>query len=323
VTTGDPRDFAAHWHPALRDAIRCWKDDAELGDLHRKLSAHTDEMTFLDATAEAMIAHRLRDAGATVRFEVPTPSGRAADFIVDLDDVQFCLHIKRAETRRPHTRRLTISSRLRMLERIKRPYIVSLRWDPTVRDAQMQKIVADAAEFIGRARVGDESVIRDDAGNEIGGVLIVAPSAGTHVQLTIGLPDGFIDETRRLRRLLSRGYRQFMPRMLNIIVIGTSGVEDLPSFESALLGAPVERWDRHPPHGRRIAHGRARDGFWTKASHADSRIAGWFLFAPDQPAFRSRLWYRSPGPTAVDEVVTRLLCTDGEPVPAARDDRDA
>jgi hypothetical protein len=298
-------------HPLLRDAIESWRDDATLAPLYRKLRAHADEPKFLDATAEAMVAHYLRMRGATLSAEVITPAGRAADFIVHRNDLEYCLHVKRADTRAPHTRKLVISSRLRMLERIARPYTVSVRWDPMLRDVQLQQFVENAAEFIQRAHVGDESVIRDAQGRELGGVLVVAPWTGSHVHLTIGLPDGFVDETQRIRRLLRRAHRQFMPKMKNVILIGTSSPADVAAFESALLGAHVERWDTHPPEGRRIAHGRAEDGFWSRNRFADSLIAGWFLFAPEREEFLCRLWIRRADDAghAVEQMITETLHT--------------
>ncbi|MCA9297119.1 MAG: hypothetical protein KC983_11395 [Phycisphaerales bacterium] len=298
-------------HPILRDAIESWREDAALAPLYRKLHAHEDETKFFDATAEAMVAHHLRTRGATLSVEVITPAGRAAGFIVHRDDLDYCLHVKRADTRAPQTRKLMISSRLRMLERIARPYTVSIRWNPTLRDVQLQEFVEKAAEFIQRAHVGDESVIRDATGGELGGVLIVAPWTGSHVHLTIGLPDGFVDETQRIRRLLRRAHRQFMPKMKNVILIATSSSADVAAFESALLGAHVERWDTHPPEGRRIAHGRAEDGFWSRNRFADSHIAGWFLFAPEREQFLCRLWIRRADDAgqAVEQMITDTLHT--------------
>ena len=62
-----------------------------------------------------------------------------------------------------------MSSRLRYLERIARPYVVKVRFPDNLTDQQMQRFVVSAAEFIRQARVGDELVIRDDDGAELGG----------------------------------------------------------------------------------------------------------------------------------------------------------
>ena len=61
---------------------------------------------------------------------------------------------------------------------------------------------------------------------------------------------------------MRKAYRQFMPGATNVILICSSHVEDAEDFATALLGSHIERWDAHPPQGRRVAHGRDADGFW-------------------------------------------------------------
>ena len=46
-------------------------------------------------------------------------------------------------------------------------------------------LILEASPFIRQARVGDELVVKGDNGDEIGGVLIVAPWEGAHVTLAI------------------------------------------------------------------------------------------------------------------------------------------
>jgi hypothetical protein len=284
--------FAAQLHPSVVDEMRGWVDDPELGKLFASLDAHPSFKSFLDTYAEAMVARHLRARGCALTFEVPTPSGRACDFLVEVDGQQFYLHVKRADTEPPRGRRLTISSRLRYLERIERPYVVSVRWHEGVTDSQMQRLVRSAREFIMHAHVGDELVVHDDDGREIGGVLIVAPWEGPHVSLAIGLPSGFIDEVQRMRKLLRRAHRQFMPRADNVVLVCSSNEADGEDFEDALLGSHVERWDAFPPRGSRIAHGRASDGLWHGARYGDSRAAGWFRLATEEDRFGVRLLFR-------------------------------
>jgi hypothetical protein len=277
--------------------MRSWAGDAELGKLYAGLNAHDRLKTFLDAYAEALVARHLRARGAALRFEVPTPRGKACDFEVTTDEGRFYLHVKRLDTEQPGRRRLTISSRLRYLERIPRPYMVSVRWHEGTRDAEMERLVREAADFIMQARVGDELVVHDDDGREIGGVLIAAPWEGSHVSLAIGLPSGFIDDTPRMRRLLRRAHTQFMPRADNVILICSSHAEDYEDFERALLGSYVERWDTVPPHGKRVAHGRAGDGLWHGKGFTDSRAAGWFRMTAETSAVDvSLLLRRAPAP---------------------------
>lgn len=306
---GGLQAFRARLHPALVETIEGWHDDPGLGSLHGALMAHTEPKAFFDSCAEAIVARHLVRNGCGVRFEVPTPSGKRCDFAVRDGDAAFFLHVKRIETDRPTERRLSISSRLRYLERIDRPYVVCIRWHDGLRDDQIQRLVTEGASFVRQASVGDEITVRDDRGAELGGLQVVAPWEGDHVRLTIGLPEGFIDDVPRMRRLMGRAYRQFMPRATNVVLLCSAHARDVADCEVALLGSHIERWDAHPPRGRRIAHGRAGDGFWHDQRHQESAIAGWFHFAPDRDGFACRTWYREGWPleAAVGTSLVRLF----------------
>jgi hypothetical protein len=297
--------FADQLHPqALRDVL-AWENDAELTGLLAKLRSHTERKPFFDAWAEAMTARHLRVRGCALRFEVPTPHQRQADFEVSRDGLRFYLHVKRIDSDRPSRRHLVISSRLRVLERIPQPYIVQVRWNEGLNDDQMQMLVAQAEEFIRQARVGDEMRARDHDGGTLGGVRVIAPHEGRHVSVTIGLPTGFIDLSPRMRKLLNRAHEQFMPGEVNVIMICSSHGDDALDFEAALLGSHVERWDQFPPRGRRIAHGRALNGFWSGRRFADSSFAAWACFAPRDEHMRSRLYVRRA--VQIDPAMTTLL----------------
>lgn len=301
--------FGAGLNVEVLGDVEGWARDPALASLHATLDRHTNPKSFMDTYAEALVARHLRRRACDLRFEVPTPTGKACDFEVVHDDAVLYLHVKRLDTDRPIRKRLTISSRLRILERIERPYVVSVRWHEGAGDADMQRLVAQATEFIGHARVGDELAVRDDAGREIGGVLIVAPWEGRHVTLVIGLPSGFADETLRFRRLLRRAHRQFMPRAANVILVCSSEPNDVKEFESALLGSHVERWDAFPAKGERIAHGRAGDGFWHGRRHPDSRVAGWFQLDPDASGIEAVMRFREnpAAATGVRSAVDALM----------------
>ena len=272
--------FRPDLDPAVVDEIAGWADHPELGKLCASLQAIGDQEKFLDTYAEAMVARYLLARACRLQVEVLTPAGRTCDFQVTGGGHDFFLHVKRLNTDRPVRKRLTVSSRLRYLERIRRPYVVSVRFADKLNDRQMQRYVEAAAEFIGRARVGDELLIRDDDGTEIGGCRVVAPWQGSRVTLVLGLPSGFIDEAPRIRRLMRKAYQQFMPGAANVILICSSHVEDADDFGTALLGSHIERWDAHPPRGRRVAHGRDSDGFWHGRRFPESSAAGWFHFTP-------------------------------------------
>jgi hypothetical protein len=297
----------------LVSQIEGWSDHPELRSLWAELHAHTKPKSFFDTYAEALVARHLLAAGCDLRFEVPTPSGKRADFEVTAADQVFYLHVKRINTERPFQRRLSVSSRLRYLERIERPYVVSVRWRDDLDDEQMHRFVVEAANFIKHARVGDEMLVRGEAGKELGGIQVVAPWEGSHVHLTIGLPSGFVDHTLHLRKVMKKAHRQFMPRHVNIILVGTSHQSDVDDLETALLGTHIERWDAFPPRGRRVAHGRDADGFWNGRRNGESQAAGWFWFTESQSVLQSRFWLR-PGHTlapAMADLLSRLFEGDG------------
>ena len=299
------KKFAARLHPTVLADIEGWEGDPLLGKLHATLTHHAGIKSFLDTCAEALVARHLLGRGCGLGLEVPTPNGKACDLEVVHGTTRFFLHVKRLDGERPVRKRLTISSRLRSLERINRPYVVSVRWQERASDADMERLVREAGQFIRDARVGEELAVSDDGGREIGGVLILAPWEGPFVSLVIGLPSGFIDETPRIRRLLRRAYRQFMPKAANLTLLCSSHSEDVDDFASALLGSHVERWDAFPPRGRRIAHGRANDGLWHGGRYVDSRVAGWFLLTPHEASLRVRLLFREHPP--VDDEVRATL----------------
>ena len=139
----------------------------------------------------------------------------------------------------------------------------------------------------------------------MGAVRIFAPWEGDHVSVMIGMRSAFTDQTPRFRRLMQRAYQQFMPRAFNVILVCSDHVDDVADFESALLGSHIERWDAFPPRGKRVAHGRDVDGFWSDKRYAESQVAGWFHFNPRKKFMRSRFWMRDE--QAIDPEVTSLL----------------
>jgi hypothetical protein len=302
------RLFRSELHPQTLKDVEAWDRDSELAGLLAKLRSHTERKPFFDTWAEALVARHLRRRGCALRFEIPTPNDRRADFEVSREGLRFYLHLKRIDTDRPPHRHLIISSRLRVLERIRRPFIVQVRWHEGLTDEQMQRLVQQAETFIEQARVGEEMRGLDHDGREIGGVRILAPQpphGGETVSVTIGLPSGFIDFAPRMRRLLSRAHEQFMPRATNMIMICSSHGDDVIDFENALLGTHIERWDQFPPRGRRVAHGRASDGFWSGKGFSDSSFAVWACIAPNDDRLHCRMYER--GNAADDAAMTSLL----------------
>lgn len=284
-----------HLHPEVIADVARWTGRHPLAPLRSRLSARNDPKARLDAAAEALVGHALLEAGCTIGFEVPTPNGRTCDFEARRDGARVFLHVKRFDPDRP-PRALSVSPRLRYLERIERPFVVRVRWRPRIDDEEMQRLVVEAEAFLRTAHVGDELVVRDEDGREIGGVLVAAPWAGPRVSLAIGLPGGFIDESGRLRRLLRRAAGQFMPRAENVVLVGTTRREDLDDLRSALFGSPEERWDAFPRRGERIAFGRAEDGFWSGRRQHESRAVGWFGVDASAPVPAVRMFLRAGAP---------------------------
>ena len=305
--------FEKDLHPDLVERVRGWAGISGLSRLLESLESQGSRRPFMDHWIEAMVADRLHRRGAELETEVETPAGRTCDFRVRYDGAEWFLHVKRLRSER-RGRKLHISPRLRVLEHIERPFIVRVRWADGLDDDSMQQLVVRASEFLEMAKVGDELTVRDETGFEVGAVRVVGPWEGSHVSLAIGLPGGFIDETARLRRLLDKAYRQFMPRQDNVVLVAGSRQDEAIDFESAVLGATEERWDAHPGKGGRAALGRASDGFWAGSSRPESRICAWCLANPADKTLRIDLHLREdprPDP-ALAATVLRLLSDPGE-----------
>ncbi len=284
--------FAHDLNPAVVGMIRSWQGDSELESLYHRLQARKNRRGFLDSFAEALVALHARRHGCSIRVEVPTPSGKTCDLLLERDGVKLFVHVKRLGGTRPRNRRLKIPSRLRILEQIEKPWVVKIRWQEGLPDELMQYYVTETGSFIETARLGDEHVVRDQNGTELGGVKIVAPNDVRRVSLVIGLPSGFVDETPRVSRLLHRAHKQFMPMEANIILVCTPHREGAGDVETALLGSHIERWDEHPAKGSRVAHGRSTDGFWQSNQMVESQLAGWFWLAPMYDAYQGKIWVR-------------------------------
>ena len=285
--------FAADLNPAIVGTIRSWQGDGELDGLFHRLQHRTTRRSFLDSFAEALVALHARKNGCKITVEVPTPTGKMCDLLLERDGQKMYVHVKRLGGRQPANKRLTISSRLRVLENIQKPWVVKIRWRRDLDDKQMQRYVTGAASFIERARLGDEHVVREENGDELGGVKIVAPNDEDRVSLVIGLPDGFKDDTPRVIKLLHRARKQFMPKEANLILVCTPDLKGADEVETALLGSHVERWDEHPKKGKRVAHGRSDDGFWEAKHRKESQLAGWFWLAPMHGEYQGKLWVRN------------------------------
>lgn len=225
--------------------------------------------------AEALIARRAVRTGLPIAFEVPTPSGRTCDVVIRDEDVRICLHVKHlagpAPTRTgpPHAR---MPAAFRDLAREPVRRVLGIEWMPGLRASDLRHAAADARHLLLRGSIGDESILHGRGGLRVGRARVIAPTDMSHAVIVAGIPDrGMLDCADRLLR---KAHAQFMPRAHNVIVVA-GRARDAHAVTDALAGAPIERWDRFPRRGERMAHGRATDGFWSGQSHRDSALAAW------------------------------------------------
>ncbi|HMN95436.1 MAG TPA: hypothetical protein PKC43_04395 [Phycisphaerales bacterium] len=279
--------------PGLLDAAAGWRSDPELAPIAARLFAGRDPETVATAAAEAVVARRLRERGCALRTEIPTPAGRSCDFEVRRDGCVFYLHVKRLRPRWEFTP-LLVPDAVRVLERIERPLVVALRWRERLQLPEMRRLLAEAASFIEAAQLGEEMLLRDEAGEELGSCRILAASEGPTVSLVIGLPREFGDALHRVQRLLRKAFAQFMPGAVNVVaIVGES--DERRTVETALLGSPAERWDLLPRRGERIALGRADDGFWHGGRFAESHAVAWCRVNAEGELAESSTWFRQIG----------------------------
>ena len=121
-------NFANDLNPAIVGQIRSWQGDKELDELFHRLQHRKTRRGFLDSFAEAQVALHARLMGCKITVEVPTPSGKMCDLLLERDGVKLYVHVKRLGGRSPSNKRLMISSRLRVLENIQKPWVVKIRW---------------------------------------------------------------------------------------------------------------------------------------------------------------------------------------------------
>jgi hypothetical protein len=265
------------------------------------------EDLFLSSVAEAVLARRLLEAGCTIDFERPTSGGRHADFHVRAEGDEFYVHVKRialppsGDAARP----LPPPEALVALARIARPVSVALRWEERAGADDLAELRESLDGFVRQASVGDEVVVRADDGRWLGAARIAAPCASGGVELRTGGDAGWEAAVPRVQRLLRKAYSQFMPGETNVVCLASDSAGALEAVETALLGTVVERWDRFPPRGQRVAHGRAEDGFWSRGQFAESELVSWF---PVDSAVPACTWERPGGtPTARDARVAAVL----------------
>jgi len=321
AVNGGLHRFRDRVDPGLLSEIDAWIGRHPLVRIRSALEARTDEKAFFDALAEAVLARHVLSLGFDVETEVPTVGNMTADLRVSKGGREVFLHVKRVATDIDNraSRQIVISPRLRALEMVPRPWLIRVRWSSVANDRQMQRLVEEGMDFLRHASVGDELKVTDHDGSDLGGIRVLAPHDGRRVVLHIGMPDGFIDHTPRMRKRLDRAFAQFKPGAENAIVVASSDHQDGFDFETALLGQFVERWDRRPTDGRRVAHGRDDLGFWSGGAHPSSRVASWFRLSPHSGEFSPRMWFRQSDLPAPDgaQMLRAIFGEEEPPEPTA------
>jgi len=260
--------------------------------------------------AEARLARTLIRAGFDVGSEVPTPAGRACDLVARKDEVLLHFHVKTIEDEQVPARRPTrMPGAIKALTRIERRLEVEVAWRSGLSASAFRAMAANFADFLQRASIGDEHTFPGKDGATRGRCRVRCAHDGPTVVLHVGIADDRTAIIRRMDRLMRKARAQFLAGGENIIVLmGEQRLQWL--FSQALLGTPIERWDRLPRRGERMALGRAPDGFWKPSRDLTSRIAAWQSI--DTPRAPSIAWLRDCSANGMRAVCRSLFdrCCD-------------
>ena len=262
--------------------------------------------------SEARLARTLIRAGFDVGSEVQTPTGRACDLVARKGDVLLHLHVKSIEDEHsPQTRAVRIPRAIRALEHIERRLEVEIIWRTGLAASSLRALSKNFANFLVRASIGDEHTVAGRDGRTQGRCRVRCAHDGPCIRLHVGIADDRAEIIERMDRLMRKARAQFLEGGENIIVLmGDSRLEWL--FAEALLGTPIERWDRLPRRGERIAIGRAPNGFWKPGRDLTSRIVAWQ--STDSSRAPSSAWLRTRASTDILAVCRTLFdrCTEVE-----------
>ena len=260
---------------------------------------------------EIEVLLRFLSTGASVRAEVEVPGGHPIDFEVTMEDLTIAVHVKRLPTAAGPVP--GPSQDFEPLRRIPRPYVVGVAWsaDRGPRESELE----DMETFLRAARIGDRHLVRDREQSPVATLEILRPVGGgsetsSRIEL-VGISDADADHrlVERAGRMLRRAYQQFAPGLENVIVLAGGGSDAGRLVDRAVLGGHVERWDRLPRRGQRVAHGRDDRGLWTGRHYERSRLVAWAPLArPD-----GRTWIRAGAapPASVVDLVDSAMRGSG------------
>jgi hypothetical protein len=306
-----PTDDA--WRDVLLDA----SIEGRLGDLDRRTLEHRYDAANRPARRDAVrgeieVMVRFLQLGARVATEITGPEGPSVDLRVTLDDLTFAVHVKRLGPAPAPGR--PVPAAFESLQDLPRPYVAGIEWhggEPAANACD------DAREFLLGARLGDRCLLRDVDDRSAGTMELLAPTGEIDGRLrlkSMGDPLAAAAFVDRAGRHLRRAYRQFAPGIENIIVLAGGGATAGDLVDLALLGGHVERWDRLPRVGQRVAHGRDDRGLWTGRRYDRSRIVAWCPLVIRE----GRVWTRE-GVDPPANVVTAMRRAMEAPAARARE----
>ncbi|MGA0173772.1 MAG: hypothetical protein ACO3NL_09040, partial [Phycisphaerales bacterium] len=288
--------FRGDGSPANRSSVR--RLLASLDASEAEIASNVDESARQRLEVrfvEACFGARSLVLGCEVEREVPGPEGRTCDFLLRRGGAMLAVHIKRLEAI-GEVPPPPMTAWERGLETIPLGLVVSVRRPDRLPDETSRWLSGELRGFLEHARVGEERLFRDDRDRAVAHVRVVGVSDAGRVRIVPASTTDLEARVVRFRRLLRRAYRQFLPDVENLILFGTvrgaADAEARIALADALLGTPMERWDRFPMLGDRVAHGRGTDGFWESKRHAASRLAGWFAAASAAAPEAGRWWLR-------------------------------
>jgi len=291
--------------------VRGRASQRHIDSMRAMLRAGPSTTGWWSALAEAQAIAAALAAGASTELHVPTHDGRTCDLVATRGSTRLWVHVKSlapdpANDPAPLERQRAVQEELvdalRGVESVPRGVVVSVEaLAPLLTTAPE---VGTVQEFLRRASVGDELLVRSAAGDVLGRMSVLSPWDGGHVAIAPGDVQRPGHQRDRIDRLMRKACAQFMPGECNLVAIAAMPEQEL-AIDWALLGTPIERWDRFPRRGERVAFGRADDGLWSRGREPACRMAAWM--APWPRA--GRAWLRDAESDAASALV-RDLCAE-------------
>ena len=260
------------WRTDLLDAVVEGRlAAADQRDLVHRHDTATRPARRLAVRAEIEVLLRCLAAGLQVRSEFRIDDGRPTDLLVTLPENRFAVHVKRLPVVLDAA--APVPAAFHSLSDVPRPYVVGIRWFDS--EPPSGDILEEVRRFLISARMRDRLPIRRD-GRDLGLVEIRAPveRPGGNVRI-VPMTAETTATVERAGRLLRRAYRQFVSGFENVIVLVGAAGDGADLVDRAVLGGHVERWDRLPVVGERVAHGRDDGGLWNGRHYDRSRLVGW------------------------------------------------